>query len=231
MKRFFSFMASCTLISQALLGREFFEHGKIDVGPIYLRMDIENNGVRTEVLKSVGFRANASIQAWEGLILKPSFMTAGGEANLIAGGFGVGWYVPVADWLSVTPTIAYSISDMDFDVNLPQYGVEVSNQNFYSYGFSSGVDIGITPCKTVFISLGVMYAWPTTETTIDALIIDGQSFKSTTSSKGPIYAAQVDYYFDETWSVNVAYGYQLSMAKEKNSMTAAGWRIGGGYFF
>jgi hypothetical protein len=219
--------------------------GKIDAGPIYLDADVELHGETIKTMEMLGFSATGTIlfchdlgldtRLLDGLCLKPRFLIAGGEGDLWNAGIGLGYYIPLSSCFTVIPNAGVTwgeleVKDIDIpaDPSIPAPAFLGSSQKFKSTSPYMGIDLSLTQGSWMFNGM-IQYAWSATKTYTNTVAFG--NFFSDTESKGFNYAAQVDYYFTDCWSVNAAIAHNTSRSKERNGLKITGGRLGLGYTF
>lgn len=208
--------------------------GKIDAGPAYLEADIKANGATVKTMEMYAFSVNGTIlfmhdlclgtNLFDGVCLKPKLTVASGEGELWNAGIGLGYYLPVTDWLTVIPNGGITFGELETKTDIPPFGLFNINQTFQSKSPYVGVDVSLTFGS--WLVTGVyQYAWSNTRT------ITGSVARTRTESTGSNYALQIDYYITDCWSVNAGLAHNLARDKERNGIEITGGRLGVGYTF
>ncbi len=200
-------------------------HGKLDVGPTLIDVDILESGKTVETLHMKGFKGDATILILGGFCLKPGFIWATGHGNLSSFSMGVGQYIPLYDKLLLLPNIGVTWTDLHTRVDFEQLGLFDLKEKFRSTSPFIGLEICYKLTKRWTLMATTQYAWSWTHTTIDALI----SKKS--KSRGPNYSLGVDYSLNQHWSLLFGIGYNSSLSKEKHGIRGKGAKIGVAYYF
>jgi hypothetical protein len=124
----------------------------------------------------------------------------------------------------VVPHAGITYGKMKTDFSIPFIGV-TSPITFKSRSPYVGIDVSVCFWTCWQVTAMYEYAWPRTETII------ADFSQGTAESTGSNVACQVDYYFNDTWSVMASFAVNDSRDKEKNGMTIAGGRVGIGMLF
>lgn len=215
------FLLSTLLVSSSL----YANYGKVDVGALYVHMDVLESGKTVHTMEMGGARVDATLQIVHGLVLKPMLLYATGGGDFTSGGLGLGYYIPICDQFAILPSAGGTYSDIRTHFSLPAFGLFRLHEKFESMSGYVSLEMSYKPIECIRVSTVLQYAWSRTRTTIDVL---GSSKSST---KGWNYALTGDYYLTENWSLNVAGGYNLTLSQEKHGIRAAGVRAGVGYTY
>lgn len=218
---FFVFLTSMT---QNLFGST---HGRIDAGPIYLRLKVQESGKTIKTLEMAGARADATLQIVEdyGFVLKPFLYGASGDGDFYSGGLSVGHYTPVTDNWTVTPMMGWTYSNLQSTIDIPYYGLTRQREKFKSNTYNLGFEVAYQFMSDWYLSAIYQYGFARTHTTIGSLI----SAKG--NSQGSSFGLVLDYYFKNNWVVTGAFGYNNSLSKEKHGIEGIGFKAGLGYWY
>ncbi|MCB1213019.1 MAG: hypothetical protein KDK40_01850, partial [Chlamydiia bacterium] len=106
-----------------ILGTSSFlcAEGKLDVGAVYLHLDVLQSGKVIDELDMKGERFDLTHHICAGFLLKGAFMhtTTGGKFQY--GSVGLGYYIPLGDCFVCIPSGGYSYSRLKSKIDLP-YG-------------------------------------------------------------------------------------------------------------
>ncbi len=193
-------------------------HGKIDAGPLLMRVDVLKAGNVVKKLEMRGVRANGTIVLPNGLCLKPDFMYAYHDAIMFSGSLAAGFYYPIMKNVSIAPFAGVAASSMRI-VDAKRW----SN----SWGPYVGIDCTWKLHNKVLLSLGYQYGWSRTYTKV--LTSDSTALKA--HVQGPSYTGIVDYIINDTWGATFAAAYNISKTKEKYGTRGKGGRLGICYKF
>lgn len=211
------FLILCSL-SKLTAARECC--GKIDVAPVYLRVNMIEGHKTVEKMNMGGGRIDASINVWKGILIKPSFLYASGDGKLDAETLGVGVCWKVNDRLTLTPNIGYAHSRLSTHVHpkeLPGFSLKTK---FHSNGGFIGLDLYFTVIKDWRLIAVAQYAWAATQTKIKHL----ETFNG--HSSGGNYALGIEYDLNSCWSVNLVGAYNSSLSHEKDGTRVYGAKLG-----
>lgn len=200
-------------------------HGKVDVGPTLLDVDILESGKTVKTLHMKGIKGDVTLIVWKGACIKSGFLWSEGHGRLSTCYLGVGQYIPVTEELLVTPSVGVAFSYLHTQVDLEALGLFSLKEKFHS----SSPYVAVEFCYKLaekWTLLGLFqYAWSRTHTTIKPFVSD----KST--SQGPNYALGVEYSFLPNWSLNFGVGYNITLSKEKHGIRGKGAKLGLAYYF
>lgn len=219
-----SLLSLFALCATGILGA----HGKIDVGPVYANIKVLESGQTVEDLDMWGVRGDGTIQVWKALCVKPMVTYIEGDARFFATSLAAGVFLPLSDRLSIFPNAGVGYTYLKSNIDKPLLGLSDLDERFRSVAPSLGIDatFQVTPC--IQLSGTYQYSWPRTVTILHSPLF-GQILNAKSSSRGPVYAAEVDYFLNDNWSVNLSGGYNLSFTKEKHGFKGKGVRLGIGY--
>lgn len=197
--------------------------GKIDAGPVYINVDVIDNGSVVDSLDLWGVRADNTGQIIHGLVYKFGISFAGGDGDYLFLSGGLGYYIPICKGWVLIPHAGISYSHLKYPIDIPAFALYHVSQKFTSHTPYIGFDLSyeITPCWIVTGSF--LYGFSQTKTKTGDLF----TFKG--ESKGPSYALMVEYCMTQCASVHIAGAYNLTRSKEKHGIKGAGVRIGMGY--
>lgn len=199
--------------------------GKVDVGPIFMHVDVLESGHTVKRMDIGGIRADAAIKTDCGFCFKPTVTYGVGHGHLFSGGAGLGFCIPVCDGLIATPLVGCNYTNLRTYVNLHFPGATHLKERFRSVSPYVGLEATYTICTGWRLGGFVQYAWSRTHTTLSHLASD-RSW-----SKGFNYAASLEKDLNEKWSVNAAIGYNNSLSKEKHGLRGYGVKLGLVYWF
>ncbi|MCH1430461.1 MAG: autotransporter outer membrane beta-barrel domain-containing protein [Chlamydiales bacterium] len=196
---------------------------------------------------------------YNGLCFKPdvTFMKGGDEYASV--GLGIGYFIPLSmvseklEKLSVTPYAGGSLGRLEVERTswtVPAFipdglggasaGTYRSARTDYFSTASIGMDIGVSFTDKLLLSLAAVYKFnqvrskkydQQTVNATTAFTFNPANERSAAASHGWSWAAQLDYYVNDNWSVGLAYGYEGSKMKEKLSSKLDGFRLSAGYTF
>lgn len=202
--------------------------GKVDLGGVYVRVDVIESNRTIQTLDMGGFRGDASVLFYKGFCLKPSLLMAWDKDghHLYNEALGLGHYIPISKELCVLPSIGIACSQMTTELEVELFGFDFSfKERFSSFSPYIGLDITYSIGDCFLITGVVQYAWARTHTHIKGVA------HSKGNSSGPNLGLLFDYYLNQQWSVNLGVGYNSSLSKEKHGLRAKGIKAGVGYWF
>lgn len=203
-------------------------HGKVDLGPAFVSLDIIESGRTIETLDMVGVRGDATFLIWKGFCIKPTLTLAKDQSDgrLATGGVGIGHYVPVNEKLCVLPSIGVVFTEIKTHIDIDFGGPVVRfKEKFHSTSPYVGLEVSYDLAKCWKITGVAQYAWSRTHTTVDPFI------SSKGHSNGPNFGLLLDYMFNDAWSISVGAGYNTSLSREKHGIRARGAKVAIAYWF
>ncbi len=202
-------------------------HGRIDVAPVALKIDVLEFGHSVDTLHMYGGRLDATLQVAEnyGFVLKPCVFGASGEGDFVSGGIALGHYTPITSCLNVTPTLGYSYTELKTTINIPAFGLTRQREKFKSNTAVLGVEVGYTITPKWAITGVYQYGFARTHTTI------GHIIHAKARSQGPNWGAILDYTLCDHWLISAAVGYNNSLSKEKHGIRGLGYKLGVAYTY
>jgi hypothetical protein len=200
-------------------------HGRIDIGPTLLSVDILESGKTIETLHMKGIKGDATILVWKGLCIKPSFLWGTGDGELANFSIGIGHYIPINDDLLLVPSVGVTFSKLHTKVDFEEFGLFDLKEKFRSISPYIGLEFCYKIIEKWYLLGMVQYAWSRTHTTIDPIVSDKSK------SVGPNYSLAIEYNFIKDWAVTLGVGYNLSLTKEKHGIRGKGIKLGLAYYF
>lgn len=200
-------------------------HGKVDLGPTLMDIDILESGKTVETLHMKGVKGDLNLLVYQGLCIKPSFIWGRGHGQLAAGTVAVGYYLPITKKLRILPNVGITWSYLHTRVDFEEFNLFDLKERFRSNSPFIGMEIcySLTDKWTL---MGVyQYAWSHTHTKIGSLVSDKSH------SCGPNYSLGVDYSLNEHWSIVFGVGYNITLSKEKHGIRGKGAKLGIAYYF
>lgn len=205
-------------------------HGKVDVGPIYMDVDILESGKTIKTLHMKGGRGDATFLVYKGLCIKPSFTWGTGHGGLVTGSVAIGYYIPITKSLKLLPLVGNGWSYLHTRIDLEEMHLFNLKERFRS----SSPFIGLEICYSINQQWTLMglyqYAWSRTHTKISSHKI-GTLVSQKSHSCGPNYSLGIDYSINPHWSVTLGVGYNITLSKEKHGIRAKGAKLGLAYYF
>lgn len=196
--------------------------GKIDAGPAYLHIDILESGHTVKKLDMIGFKADGAVLITNGLYLKPNVLFGGGQGQgtLFSGSLGLVQCVPFKERWLFSPGAGFTFTNLTTTTNIPALDLHHLRERFRSIAPYLSLEATFKICQGLRISAAIQYSWSRTHTKIAHL------FKSKSHSKGPNYGLLLERDFNDEWSINLGFGYNISLSKEKHGLRGYGAKIG-----
>lgn len=222
---FASFIFAIIYICQPLQAG-ICESGRIDVGPVYVHLDVLQSGRTIDTLHMKGIKADGTITVWKGIFVKPNFIWVGSDGTLTAGAIGVGHYIPIHKKFLLMPHVGIAFSYLRTSIDAEMLNLFHLTEKFHSSSPYVALDFSYYFNEKWTLLGSFQYAWSRTRTIIDPLEINDKSH-----TQGPNYSLAIDYRFYKNWSVSLGAGYNITLSKEKHGLRAAGVKVGLAYNF
>lgn len=200
-------------------------HGKIDLGPTLIDIDILESGKTIETLHMKGVKGDLTLLVYQGLCLKPSFIWARGHGQLAAGSIAVGYYLPLTEKLRILPNVGMTWSYLHTRVDLEPLNQFDLKERFRSNSPFLGMEVCYSLTDKWTLMALYQYAWCRTHTKIGSVV------SSKSHSCGPNYAIGVDYSINKQWSITFGVGYNITLSHEKHGLRGKGAKLGVAYYF
>lgn len=194
--------------------------GKLDIAPSWMKIDVLEFGKTVRKIDTSGARVGLDYFLWRNVLAKGTFLAGRGDANFENYTLGLGACFPLKDTFYFTPHAGYTYMNFRTTFDLPQYMLTHIKQHFTSHGPYVGLDAQWCITEKFRIGLGFTYGWSKIKTVIKPLSM----VKS--SAKGPSYSALIERDIDSKWSVNVGFGYNLSLDNKKHGLRGKGIKVG-----
>ena len=233
-----------------LVGLSFFSKsdaicGKVDVAAALVDLDILESGKTIKTLHMKGVKADATIAVYQGLSIKPSFLWCQGHGVLNSGSLAVGYYLPLFEKLKFLPNVGVTWSYLHTRYDIPEVELFHLKERFRSTTPFVGLEVYYSITKKLSLFAIYQYGWARTHTKIRtkredktglhpgaiALGLTDKNQTDKSHSCGPNYGIGLDYCFDDHWSVNIAFGYNITLSHEKHGLRGKGGKLGVGYYF
>jgi hypothetical protein len=194
--------------------------GKLDLGPTYAHIDILESGHTVRTMDLPAIKGEANINFYKGFCLKPNFLYGSNKGYLFNAGIGLGYFIPLDDHISITPSVGWSFTDLRTTINLPIFNLRHLKERFRSNSPYIGVEVTyrFSPCLRA--TAAYQYAWSRTHTIIKHLA------STHSHTEGPNYSFMVERDINSKWSVYIGGAYNISLTKEKHGLRAYGAKIG-----
>lgn len=200
-------------------------HGKFELAPALVDLDILESGKTIETLHMHAIRGDAILAVYRGISLKGGFTVARKEGRLNAGFFGVGQYLPITKKFSILPSVGISYSYLHTRIDLEEHHLFNLKEKFSSRSPYISMELSYSFTDRLSVTALYQYAWCRTHTTI-AKLLSEKSYSS-----GSNYGLGIDYKIDKNWYVTFGLGYNISLTHEKHGLRAKGAKLGAAYYF
>ena len=199
---------------------------KLDIGPVFLQIDVLQHGKTEKRMELWGFKGDLNYVFENGFSIKPSVLYGGGDGYLTNGGLGLGWYIPINDKITIGPFIGFTYSYVKTKTHLPQFLLKDIQEQFQSLCGWGAVEAIWCFISTWRLIVSYQYGWCRTRTKLEVIPgkIDGHS-------QGSNYGIMLENDFIDNWSVNLGFGYNISLSKERHGLRAKGIKLGLAYWF
>lgn len=205
---------------------------KVEVAPAYVHLDLLESGHTVRRHDMGGVRATADVLVYGGFCVKSMFTAAwdSGHGELYTGGIGVGHCIPCpwVEKMTFTPYVGFSFTNLHTTTTIHQLGLIDTGEKFRSTAPYLGLDFTWTFCEGWRICASYQYSWSCTHTKIHDFPknIPGVEAPGKSHSKGSAYGIALEKDLCDEWSVNVGYGYNCSLSKEKHGIRGYGIKLG-----
>lgn len=200
-------------------------HGKVDLGPTLMSIDILKSGKTVETLHMKGVKGDATLLIYQGICIKPSFIWGQGHGQLAGGTIAAGYYLPINKKLRILPNVGITYSYLKTRVDFEHLNLFDLRERFRSESPFIGMEVCYSFTDRWTLMFIYQYAWSHTHTKIGSLV----SEKSQTS--GPNYSLGIDYSLNQHWSIVFGVGYNITLSKEKHGIRGKGAKLGIAYYF
>lgn len=199
---------------------------KFDVGPVYLQIDVLEHGKTENRMELWGFKSDLSYVFSNGFAVKPTLLYATGDGYITNSGLGLGWYIPINDKITIGPFIGLTYSYIKTKTDLPQFFLEDVKEQFQSL-------CGFLACEAIWCfmpswRLIFLYQYGFCRTRTKLEVLPG---KVKGHSEGANYGVMLENDLTEKWSINIGFGYNISLSKVKHGLRGKGIKFGLAYWF
>jgi len=202
-----------------------FMHGKVDVGPAIIDVDVLESGKTIETLHMKGVKGDASLLVYEGYCIKPGFLWGKkGHSELTTGTIAAGYYLPFRNFRFL-PHVGITWSYLQTRVDIEQLMLHNLKERFRSSSPFIGMEICYLLSDKWTITALYQYAWSRTDTKIGSIVSDKSH------SCGPNYGLGVEYSLNKNWSIVFGVGYNITLSKEKHGLRGKGAKLSVAYYF
>ncbi|CAF24698.1 MULTISPECIES: outer membrane beta-barrel protein [Candidatus Protochlamydia] len=223
---YFRFLSFCLLsFFSSYLAAEI--HGKIDIGPTFVSVDILESGKTEDTIRFGAVKGDLTLLVWKGLAFKSGFMIGEGKkhAQFTSGYIGLGQYIPVTDKFMILPSIGVTFSYLKTHVDFEHFQLFDLKERFRSSSPYVGIDFSYKLTDKLTVVGICQYAWCHTHTKIKPIV------SSKSHSNGPNYSLGLDYSFNANWTLTAGVGYNITLSREKHGLRGKGAKIGMAYYF
>lgn len=200
-------------------------HGKIDLGPTIMDVDILESGKTVKTLHMKGVKGDGTFLVYEGLCIKPGFIWGRGHGQLAAGTIAVGYYLPITKKLKILPNVGITWSYLHTRIDFEQLNMFDLKERFRSNSPFIGMEFCYSLTEKWTLMAIYQYAWSHTHTKIGSIVSDKSH------SCGPNYSVGVDYSLNKQWSIVFGVGYNITLSKEKHGIRGKGAKLALAYYF
>lgn len=203
-------------------------NGKVETGPTYVHLDILESGKTVETKELFAIKSDATLLVYEGLCLKPSLLFSINSTELVSGGLGIGYYLPICSNISITPSFGCSFTYLRTTYHLkhPLLPEPIPyKERFHSASPYLCLDASWTFYPKWRVSAAFQYAWSKTWTTIKHLAHD------TSHTQGPSYSIALERDLSDCLSISIGAAYNIGLSKERHGLRGAGTRLALAYWF
>jgi hypothetical protein len=222
---FYIFVASFLYVNNQLIADYC---GKIDAGPAFLHVDVLESGHTVKKIDMPAIKADGSFLVWQGVCLKPTILYASqGRSEIISGGCGIGYYIPLGEKCSITPSVGCNFTQFKTTIHYPIIpGFILSlKERFRSISPYIALDASYCFSKGWRIVAFYQYVWSRSHVTINRIA------GTKSSPEGSNYGLMIERDLNDHWSINVGAAYNSSLTKEKHGLRGYGARLGFAYWF
>lgn len=199
-------------------------NGRIDIGPVFLRIDNLENEKTVRTLYLGGLRADATIMIYSGLCVKPSYLYATGKSDLQGGSVGLGYCLPLPCKIVITPSFGLTETRFKGYTDIPEYGLTHLKERFISRGYYIGCDVSWTFIDHWRLYAIGQYGWSRVHTKVGP-------FKFHNNAEGPNFALALERDLSEQFSATLSAGYNSSLDDDKFGIRGAGLKLGFCYWW
>ncbi len=197
--------------------------GKVDVGPIFVHIDILESGRTVNRMDMMGGRFDFSYFLHRGLYVKPTVMYANAGSNrgeLFTASLGLGYLFPVAPQILVAPSFGANYSHIWTRINFIPLQLKDLKETFNAWAPFIELDIYYTFMAKWRLCYGIQYSWSRSHITVEKLA----KYKS--KSQGFAHSILLEHDLSDQWSWNIGAAYNLSLSKEKHGLRGTGVKTG-----
>jgi len=228
---------------------QFQFNGLIDAGPTLYRIELVEDGSKTDVIDMYGVRGDATLLPIKdsGFAIKPTASYGRGDGDFISYGVGIGYYIPFCnERCYFVPTAGLNWTDLRTTLDLSGDRINSAlpasliftdvREKFDSQSRYIGFDLMCQVCEPVWATFIYQYAWAKTDTVLlnDQFTTigfpDGR-IDSKGQSQGSNFGLAIDYYFCENVAATIAGGFNTSLDENRFGIRAYGVKFGIGYYF
>lgn len=198
-------------------------NGKIEVAASYVHIDLIESGITIKDIDMPALRVEGAWAMGNGVYLKPFGMWGKiDESELVTAGACLGICLPLGKCFLISPNVGVNYTRLETEIELPVgNGVLMTfDETFDGWAPYIGLEVTYRLQPDLRLSVSGQYAWSRSETDIKNLL------NAKSDSRGPAFAAMIEYDFSACWSINFATAYNESFSREKNGIRGRGGKIG-----
>ncbi len=233
-------------LSLAALGAlpEIKPCGRVDVGPVYVQVQVLEDGSKMQEINLFGGRVDASILPFKdsGFAIKPTATASRGDGEFYTYGVGLGYYIPFFKCCYFVPVAGLGWTNLSTTVDLtfptglqPPFPGEVLvrdiDERFRSDSRYLGFELMCQFRESIYTTFIYQYAWADGDTRLRDDFFPGGEVVSKGKTSGANFAVSIDYYFTKCFSTSIAAGVNNSLDENRFGIRAYGVKLSVGYYF
>lgn len=226
LKKAVLFLLAPLFILSPLVGEDHLCGGKADLGVTLMRLELLDFGKkRMKKMDMVGLKGDLTWIIYRGWCLKPMCLLGWGEGELSSVGLGFGRCLPLNDNFTLLPSIGYTYTYLKTEIDIPAFGLKDQREKFSATAPYVGLEAIYNFWQCWRISGQVLYGWSHSTTKIEHFP------SSKDKTRGPNYGLQIERDLNGNWSLNLGFGYNITLSKENQGLRGKGMKLGLAYWF
>lgn len=216
-------LAFLAIFGHPLLASDFKCEGRVDVGPVFVHLDVLEFGKTVRRLDLGGVRLDSTLAIYKGFCIKPTFTYASNNGTLYNAGLALGHFLPVNESLCLTPYVGYSYTYVK--ATFSAFNPLIMQKLYFTTSFNAyapmiGIDAHWKFWECWRLCGSLQYAWSHSLNHIKHV----HKYKS--HSSGPSMALFLERDLGKHWSVNVAGAFNYSLTRRKHGLRIYGFKLG-----